>query len=162
MTPNTHLLQPQLYLILHPTFPFTQQHIHFHHHLIQPPINPQNPHKNFHPTPPPLHPLHLPQPFNLPLHSLLYQPYPLSPYYHSLLPKVIVKSTTPPQPIHNFKITLHQIIIHPFTTTPHFLYPLLSYPLYLQNDPKDLHIKFLHPYQIPNHQSSSNSISILT
>ncbi len=153
MRANRDLLQAQLYLMVHGTLPFTQEDIQFDGHVIEARINAENPQKNFQPTPGRVEALHLPQGFNVRVDSLLYQGYRVSPYYDSLVAKVIVKSTTRAEAIHKLKMTLDEMVIDGFTTTADFLYAVLSYPVYVENDAKDVDIKFLDRYQIAKEES---------
>ncbi|MDC6326836.1 acetyl-CoA carboxylase biotin carboxylase subunit [Staphylococcus auricularis] len=153
MRANRDLLQAQLYLMVHGTLPFTQEDIQFDGHVIEARINAENPQKNFQPTPGRVDALHLPQGFNVRVDSLLYQGYRVSPYYDSLVAKVIVKSTTRAEAIHKLKMTLDEMVIDGFTTTADFLYAVLSYPFYVENDAKDVDIKFLDRYQIAKEES---------
>ncbi|HJE00704.1 acetyl-CoA carboxylase biotin carboxylase subunit [Staphylococcus auricularis] len=153
MRANRDLLQAQLYLMVHGTLPFTQEDIQFDGHVIEARINAENPQKNFQPTPGRVDALHLPQGFNVRVDSLLYQGYRVSPYYDSLVAKVIVKSTTRAEAIHKLKMTLDEMVIDGFTTTADFLYAVLSYPVYVENDAKDVDIKFLDRYQIAKEES---------
>lgn len=153
MRANRDLLQAQLYLMVHGTLPFTQEDIQFDGHVIEARINAENPQKNFQPTPGRVEALHLPQGFNVRVDSLLYQGYRVSPYYDSLVAKVIVKSTTRAEAIHKLKMTLDEMVIDGFTTTADFLYAVLSYPVYAENDAKDVDIKFLDRYQIAKEES---------
>ena len=87
------LLQAQLYLMQHDKLPFSQDDIVFNGHVIEARINAENPEKKFQPTPGKVKKLHLPQGFNIRVDSLLYPGYQVSPYYDSLVAKVIVKDT---------------------------------------------------------------------
>lgn len=66
---------------------------------------------------------------------------------------MIVKSTTRAEAIHKLKMTLDEMVIDGFTTTADFLYAVLSYPVYVENDAKDVDIKFLDRYQIAKEES---------
>ncbi|MGJ5711802.1 acetyl-CoA carboxylase biotin carboxylase subunit [Staphylococcus auricularis] len=153
MRANRDLLQAQLYLMVHGSLPFSQEDIQFDGHVIEARINAENPQKNFQPTPGRVDALHLPQGFNVRVDSLLYQGYRVSPYYDSLVAKVIVKSTTRAGAIHKLKKTLDEMVIDGFTTTADFLYAVLTHPVYVENDAKDVDIKFLDRYQIAKEES---------
>lgn len=93
MRADRDLLQAQLYLMQHDKLPFSQDDIVFNGHVIEARINAENPEKKFQPTPGKVKKLHLPQGFNIRVDSLLYPGYQVSPYYDSLVAKVIVKDT---------------------------------------------------------------------
>ena len=91
MRADRDLLQAQLYLLTHGALPFIQKDILFNGHVIEARINAENL-KNFYP-PRKVNKLHLPQGFNIRVDSLLYTGYQVSPYYDSLVAKVIVKDS---------------------------------------------------------------------
>ena len=148
MRANRDLLQAQLYLMQHNELPFTQEDITFDGHVIEARINAENPEKQFQPTPGTVEALHLPQGFNIRVDSLLYHGYKVSPYYDSLVAKVIVKSSTRQLAINKLKVTLDEMVIDGFTTTADFLYAVLSYPEYADGDASQVDIKFLDRHQI--------------
>ena len=148
MRADRDLLQAQLYLLQHGELPFTQEDIVFNGHVIEARINAENPEKKFQPTPGKVKKLHLPQGFNIRVDSLLYPGYQVSPYYDSLVAKVIVKDANRENAIKKLKVALDEMVIEGFSTTADFLYAVLSYPLYADGDAKDVDIKFLEKHQI--------------
>ncbi|OEK70349.1 acetyl-CoA carboxylase biotin carboxylase subunit [Staphylococcus equorum] len=148
MRANRDLLQAQLYLMINGKLPFTQEDIVFDGHVIEARINAENPERQFQPSPGKVEALHLPQGFNVRVDSLLYQGYTVSPYYDSLVAKVIVKAPDRQRAIKKLKVTLDEMVIDGFTTTADFLYAVLSYPLYADGDAKEVDIKFLDRHQI--------------
>ena len=74
--------------------------------------------------------------------------YVVSPYYDSLVAKVIVKGANRTHAIEKLKATLDEMVIDGFSTTADFLYAVLSYPAYADGDAKDVDIKFLDRHQI--------------
>ena len=79
----------------------------------------ENPEKKFQPTPGKVKKLHLPQGFNIRVDSLLYPGYQVSPYYDSLVAKVIVKILIE-NTINKLKVALDEMVIDGFTTTANF------------------------------------------
>ena len=148
MRADRDLLQAQLYLLTHGEFPFTQKDILFNGHVIEARINAENPEKNFLPTPGKVNKLHLPQGFNIRVDSLLYTGYQVSPYYDSLVAKVIVKDSDRQTAINKLKVALDEMVIEGFTTTADFLYAVLNYPIYAKGDASKVDIKFLEKHQI--------------
>ncbi|MDK8289995.1 MAG: biotin carboxylase N-terminal domain-containing protein, partial [Staphylococcus lugdunensis] len=148
MRTDRDLLTAQLYLLMHDKLPFAQQDITFNGHVIEARINAENPEKKFQPCPGVVKRLHLPQGFNVRVDSLLYSGYQVSPYYDSLVAKVIVKSENRASAINKLKVTLDEMVIDGFTTTADFLYAVLSYPLYADGDASEVDIKFLEKHQI--------------
>ncbi|MDU2308334.1 MAG: ATP-grasp domain-containing protein, partial [Staphylococcus epidermidis] len=148
MRADRDLLQAQLYLLTHGELPFTQKDILFNGHVIEARINAENPEKNFLPTPGKVNKLHLPQGFNIRVDSLLYTGYQVSPYYDSLVAKVIVKDSNRQTAINKLKVALDELVIEGFTTTADFLYAVLNYPIYAKGDASKVDIKFLEKHQI--------------
>ncbi|MGX0854486.1 acetyl-CoA carboxylase, biotin carboxylase subunit [Staphylococcus epidermidis] len=148
MRADRDLLQVQLYLLTHGELPFTQKDILFNGHVIEARINAENPEKNFLPTPGKVNKLHLPQGFNIRVDSLLYTGYQVSPYYDSLVAKVIVKDSNRQTAINKLKVALDEMVIEGFTTTADFLYAVLNYPIYAKGDASKVDIKFLEKHQI--------------
>ena len=148
MRADRDLLQAQLYLMKHGELPFSQDDIHFTGHVIEARINAENPERKFQPSPGKVKALHLPQGFNVRVDSLLYPGYVVSPYYDSLVAKVIVKGANRTHAIEKLKATLDEMVIDGFSTTADFLYAVLSYPAYADGDAKDVDIKFLDRHQI--------------
>lgn len=148
MRADRDLLQAQLYLLLHNKLPFSQEDIVFNGHVIEARINAENPEKKFQPTPGKVKCLHLPQGFNIRVDSLLYAGYQVSPYYDSLVAKVIVKDSNRTSAINKLKVALDEMVIDGFTTTADFLYAVLSYPPYAKGNAEEVDIKFLEKHQI--------------
>lgn len=148
MRADRDLLQAQLYLLTHGELPFTQKDILFNGHVIEARINAENPEKNFLPTPGKVNKLHLPQGFNIRVDSLLYTGYQVSPYYDSLVAKVIVKDSNRQTAINKLKVALDEMVIEGFTTTADFLYAVLNYPIYAKGDASKVDKKFLEKHQI--------------
>ena len=103
MRADRDLLQAQLYLLTHGELPFTQKDILFNGHVIEARINAENL-KKLLPTPGKVNKLHLPQGFNIRVDSLLYTGYQVSPYYDSLVAKVIVKDSNRQTAINKLKL----------------------------------------------------------
>ncbi|MCC3679744.1 acetyl-CoA carboxylase biotin carboxylase subunit, partial [Staphylococcus epidermidis] len=80
--------------------------------------------------------------------SLLYTGYQVSPYYDSLVAKVIVKDSNRQTAINKLKVALDEMVIEGFTTTADFLYAVLNYPIYAKGDASKVDIKFLEKHQI--------------
>ena len=148
MRADRDLLVAQLYLLQHDELPFKQEDIRFNGHVIEARINAENPEKQFQPTPGKVNALHLPQGFNVRVDSLLYPGYKVSPYYDSLVAKVIVKGADRSSAIQKLKVTLDEMVIDGFTTTADFLYAVINYPAYADGDARNVDIKFLEKHQI--------------
>ena len=148
MRADRDLVKSQLYLMKYDELPYTQEDIHFTGHVIEARINAENPERKFQPSPGKVKALHLPQGFNVRVDSLLYPNYIVSPFYDSLVAKVIVKASDRALAIEKLKSTLDEMVIEGFSTTADFLYAVLSYPAYAEGDASDVDIKFLDRHHI--------------
>ena len=83
-------------------------------------INAENPEKKFQPTPGKVKSYIYLKGFNIRVDSLLYPGYQVSPYYDSLVAKVIVKDTNRKTAINKLKVALDEMVIDGFTTTANF------------------------------------------
>lgn len=122
-----------------------QEDIKFEGHVIECRINAENPEKQFRPAAGKVLALHLPNGFNTRVDSMLYDGYMIPPYYDSLVAKILVKGTDRLEAIEKVKGTLEETVIDGFPTTLDFLYRVLSYEPYINND---ITIKFLHEHKI--------------
>ncbi|WP_323707253.1 acetyl-CoA carboxylase biotin carboxylase subunit [Mammaliicoccus vitulinus] len=122
-----------------------QEDIKFEGHVIECRINAENPEKQFRPAAGKVLALHLPNGFNTRVDSMLYDGYMIPPYYDSLVAKILVKGTDRLEAIEKMKGTLEETVIDGFPTTLDFLYRVLSYEPYINND---ITIKFLHEHKI--------------
>lgn len=122
-----------------------QEDIKFEGHVIECRINAENPEKQFRPAAGKVLALHLPNGFNTRVDSMLYDGYMIPPYYDSLVAKILVKGTDRLEAIEKMKGTLEETVIDGFPTTLDFLYCVLSYEPYINND---ITIKFLHEHKI--------------
>ncbi|MCG3400957.1 acetyl-CoA carboxylase biotin carboxylase subunit [Staphylococcus massiliensis] len=147
MRTNIDLVGQQIELMKQGTLSLKQDDIHFSGHVIEARINAEDPKQGFRPTPGKVRGLHLPHGFLVRVDSLLYPGYTVSPYYDSLVAKVIVSGNDRDHAIEKLKVTLDEMVIDGFTTTADFLYALLSYPPYCDGDASEVDIKFLdrHP-----------------
>ncbi|MGK9043568.1 acetyl-CoA carboxylase biotin carboxylase subunit [Mammaliicoccus vitulinus] len=122
-----------------------QEDIKFEGHVIECRINAENPEKQFRPAAGKVLALHLPNGFNTRVDSMLYDGYMIPPYYDSLVAKILVKGSDRLEAIEKMKGTLEETVIDGFPTTLDFLYRVLSYEPYINND---ITIKFLHEHKI--------------
>lgn len=122
-----------------------QEAINFNGHVIECRINAEDPEKKFRPAAGKVKALHLPNGFNTRIDSMLYNGYEIPPYYDSLVAKILVKGTDRQEAIEKMKGTLEETVIDGFPTTLDFLYRVLSYQPYIDND---ITIKFLHEHRI--------------
>lgn len=122
-----------------------QEDINFNGHVIECRINAEDPEKKFRPAAGKVNALHLPNGFNTRIDSMLYNGYEIPPYYDSLVAKILVKGANRQEAIEKMKGTLEETVIEGFPTTLDFLYRVLSYQPYIDND---ITIKFLHEHKI--------------
>jgi acetyl-CoA carboxylase biotin carboxylase subunit len=90
---------------------FTQEDIVFNGHSIEVRINAEQPKENFRPSPGKVELLHVPSGHGVRFDSFLYTGYTISPFYDSMMGKVIVHGKTRKEAIDKMKATLDELII---------------------------------------------------
>lgn len=122
-----------------------QEDIHFNGHVIECRINAENPEKQFRPAAGKINALHLPSGYNVRIDSMLYNGYTIPAHYDSLIAKILVKGENRQDAIERMKAVLEETVIEGMPTTLDFLYRVLSYQPYVDNE---ISIKFLHEHQL--------------
>ena len=107
---------------------FTQDDIHISGHAIECRINAEDFKAGFRPCPGTTKFLHLPGGPGVRVDSLLYSGYSVSPYYDSLVAKVIVHAPTRLDAIRRMRRALEEMIIDGYPTTADFCHLILYHP----------------------------------
>jgi len=97
-------------------------------------INAEDPQNNFMPCPGKIEQLNLPGGPNVRVDSHVYQGYTISPYYDSLIAKIICHRENRQEAIKTMLRALDEFIIAPIKTTAPFLKGLLENPLFKKGD----------------------------
>ncbi|MDR0888453.1 MAG: acetyl-CoA carboxylase biotin carboxylase subunit [Coriobacteriales bacterium] len=112
---------------------FTQDEVVFNGHAIECRINAENPIDGFRPCPGTIDYLHLPSGFDVRVDSVLHHKYVVSPYYDSMIAKLIVHGRTRNEAILRMRRALEETVITGIDTTAPLLYMLMYNPDYLSN-----------------------------
>ena len=109
---------------------FTQQDIEINGHAIECRINAENPEKGFRPSPGTITDLHLPGGKGIRVDSAIYSGCSISPYYDSMVAKLIVWAKNRDEAIQKMQSALGEVIIEGIDTNVDYLYELLNNPVY--------------------------------
>lgn len=131
MITGVDLIREQIRIAAGLDLSWRQSDIHFNGHAIECRINAENPAKNFAPCPGTVTFLHLPAGNGVRVESALYNGSRVSPWYDSLLAKVIVHAPGRLEAIRKMRVALEETTIEGLDTNLEFLYLLLFHPDYL-------------------------------
>lgn len=109
---------------------FTQEDIAISGHAIECRINAENPEKGFRPSPGTITDLHLPGGKGIRVDSAIYSGCSISPYYDSMVAKLIVWAKNRDEAIQKMQSALGEVIIEGIDTNVDYLYELLNNPIY--------------------------------
>ena len=109
---------------------FAQQDIEINGHAIECRINAENPEKGFRPSPGTITDLHLPGGKGIRVDSAIYSGCSISPYYDSMVAKLIVWAKNRDEAIQKMQSALGEVIIEGIDTNVDYLYELLNNPVY--------------------------------
>lgn len=112
----------------------TQEEVAFTGHVIECRINAEDPKENFRPCPGKVEFLHLPGGNGVRVDTMLYTGYSASPYYDSMVAKVIVKGATRLEAIRRMRRALEELMIRGFATNQGLEYLILYHPDYLKGN----------------------------
>lgn len=129
MITGIDLIQEQIKIAAGEELTFSQEDIVFDGHAIECRINAEDPKNNFSPSPTKVTGLHVPGGFNVRMDSFLYTGYQISPYYDSMIGKLIVKGKTRKEAILKMQSALSELIIHGVKTNQSFCEMILRHPM---------------------------------
>ncbi len=110
---------------------FTQEEVRFNGHAIECRVNAEDPDQDFLPCPGPITTYHPPGGPNVRVDSHLYGGYRVTPYYDSLLAKVIVHGRNREEAIQTMLRALEEMVVEPVKTTIPFHRKVLNDPTFL-------------------------------
>ncbi len=113
---------------------FSQQDVTFNGHALEVRLNAENPKKNFQPSPGKVSLLHIPQGLGIRFDSMLYTDYEVSPYYDSMVGKLIVHGRDRIDAIRNLRAALEELIIEGIDTNQYFLMMILMQEAFVKNN----------------------------
>ncbi len=111
-----------------------QEDVHLDGHAIECRVNAEDPAKGFRPCPGKIESLHMPGGFGVRIDTAVYQGYEISPYYDSMIAKVIVKGRDRTEAIQKMKVALSEFLIEGIITNVDFQLNLLRDPDFEKGD----------------------------
>ena len=105
---------------------FSQSDVHLSGHAIECRINAEDPRRNFMPCPGTINAIHVPGGFNVRIDSAVYAGYQITPYYDSMIAKLLVKAPTREEAIMKMRVALSEFIIEGVETNIDFQLALLK------------------------------------
>ena len=122
------LIKEQIKIASGETLSITQEDVKIQGHAIECRINAENPKKHFRPSPGQITELHLPGGQGIRVDTDIYSGYHISPYYDSMLAKLIVCGKTREDAIAKMQSALGEVIIEGIDTNVDYQYEILEHP----------------------------------
>lgn len=123
---------------------YTQDDVRITGHAIECRINAENPKKNFRPSPGTITDMYLPGGKGVRIDSAIYSGYTVTPYYDSMLAKLIVHAKNRKEAIRKMRSALGEIIIEGIDTNVDYQYEILHHPDF---ESGDIDIEFIEKMQ---------------
>ena len=124
------LVKAQIKIAAGKELPYSQEDIHIKGHSIECRINAENPSLNFRPSPGKINALHIPGGPGIRIDSSAYQGYTITPYYDSMIAKLIVYAPTREEAIAKMKWALAEFIVEGVDTNFDFQLSLIRDPVF--------------------------------
>lgn len=124
------LVKAQIKIAAGKELPYSQEDIHIKGHSIECRINAENPALNFRPSPGKINALHIPGGPGIRIDSSAYQGYTITPYYDSMIAKLIVYAPTREEAIAKMKWALAEFIVEGVDTNIDFQLSLIRDPVF--------------------------------
>lgn len=131
MVTGVDLIKEQIRIASGETLGFAQDDLTFRGHAIECRINAEDPDNNYMPSPGPVNLLHVPNGFGIRFDSFLYAGYSVSPFYDSLVGKLIVHDVNREQAILKMKAALEELVIKGFKHNRRFCKNIIKHPKYI-------------------------------
>jgi acetyl-CoA carboxylase, biotin carboxylase subunit len=141
------LVKEQIRIAFGHPLPFDQSDIQFKGHAIECRVTAEDARNDFMPTPGRITNFAVPYGKNVRVDTHCYQGYMISPFYDSLLAKVIAKGDTREMALENLKTALSNFKISGIKTNIPFLQYLISQPEFVASD---IHVKWIESRVLPN------------
>ena len=139
------LIKEQIKIASGEPLSLTQEDIRIQGHAIECRINAENPQKHFRPSPGEITELHLPGGQGIRVDTDIYSGYHISPYYDSMLAKLIVCGKTREDAIAKMQSALGEVIIEGIDTNVDYQFEILKNPDYQAGN---FDIEFLNTHTI--------------
>ncbi len=134
MVTGIDLIREQIRVAAHLPLGFQQQDIRFFGHSIECRINAENPAKGFLPCPGKINFLHLPGGNGVRVDTALYASYETSPFYDSMVAKIIVHAPNRLLAIRRMRRALEELVIDGIDTGAELAHLILYHPDYLKGN----------------------------
>lgn len=134
MVTGVDLIKEQIFIASGKEIRYKQEDIVLKGHSIECRINAENPKKDFRPNPGTVKLLHIPSGHGVRIDTFLYQGYKISPYFDSMLGKIIVHGETRLDAIRKMRATLEEFIVEGVQTNQTFCYMILGNPMYVKGN----------------------------
>lgn len=132
MVTGLDLVREQLRIAAGLPLSLTQENVQLRGHAIECRINAENPSENFRPCPGTTSFLHFPGGPGVRVDSLLYNGYTVSPFYDSLVAKVIVHAPSRLEAIRRMRRALEEMLLEGYPTTADFCHLVLHHPDFIK------------------------------
>lgn len=132
MITGIDLVKEQIKIAAGEPLSFTQEEILINGHSIEVRINAEEPKENFRPAPGKIGLFHVPSGHGIRFDSFIYCGYEISPYYDSMLGKLIVHGKTREEAILKMKASLDEIVISGINTNRAFCLNVLNNNSYIE------------------------------
>nr|WP_314465339.1 acetyl-CoA carboxylase biotin carboxylase subunit [uncultured Clostridium sp.] len=130
MVTGVDLIKEQLYIAAGLRTTLEQNNIMLNGHAIECRINAENPQNNFSPCTGTIFGIHLPGGNGVRIDTAIYQGCTITPFYDSMIAKVIVHEKTRAAAIDKMRCTLGEIILEGINTNIDFQYNILNHDIY--------------------------------
>ncbi len=128
------IIKEQIYVAFTGETALKQEDINPRGHAIECRINAEDPRKNFQPSPGTIEVCHLPSGFRTRVDSAIYQGVKITPYYDSLICKLICHGRNRNEAIQRMKRSLDEFVIEGITTTVDLHKKLLSHKKFIDSN----------------------------
>lgn len=132
MVTGVDLVREQIKIAAGMKLSLTQNDVQLKGHAIECRINAENPQNNFMPSPGKIDFLHFPGGNGVRVESAIYDGYEVSPFYDSMIAKVIVHGENRLEAIRKMRCALEEMIVGGISTNRNFQYIILFHPEFIK------------------------------
>jgi acetyl-CoA carboxylase biotin carboxylase subunit len=133
MVTGVNIVREQIRIASGLPLQLTQEDVHIQGHAIECRINAEDPEEGFRPCPGTIGHLHLPNGFGVRVDTVIHPGYEVSPFYDSMIAKVIVHGRTRNEAILRMRRALEETLVTGVPTTAGMHYLLMYNPDFLNN-----------------------------
>jgi acetyl-CoA carboxylase biotin carboxylase subunit len=133
MVTGVNIVREQIRIASGMPLQFTQEEVHIRGHAIECRINAEDPEEGFRPCPGTIDHLHLPSGFGIRVDTVIHPGYVVSPFYDSMIAKIIVHGRNRNEAILRMRRALEETLVTGITTTARLHYLLMYNPDFISN-----------------------------